>query len=169
MAAETPGRIEKNQIKHIVNTILDCAIPKPKWKNVAHFSLKNPESGTQTAIPPESRTRPPTWANEAAHSCFHIPKPVVKLALAQPLHGVRTDSRLMIRLRKNSPNWKEDPFILQKEANLVLPSNVIVWKVANINSGLAWIPLPETKLEQLEENGVWLAQAFAACRAEKNE
>ncbi len=82
---------------------------------------------------------------------------------------MRIDSTLMIRLRENSPHRNEHPFILQKEANFMLPPNVIIGKVANINSGLALILSPSTNLEQLEENADWLAQALGACRAERNE
>lgn len=38
-----------------------------------------------------------------------------------------------------------------------------------INSGLALILSPGTKLEQLEENAHRLAQAFGACQVEKNK
>lgn len=145
-----------------MNALLDCALPKPQWNNLAHPSPQDQESGTRTAIPPESRTRPATWANVATQSLFHTLKPVAKPSLAQPLCGVCKDPRLMIQLGENTPHRKEHPFILQKRANLVLPPNVIVGKVAHNNSGLALIPLPGTKLEPLEENRVQLAQAYGA-------
>ena len=75
----------------------------------------------------------------------------------------------MIRLEENSPHRNEHPFILQKKANLVLPPNVIIGKVAHINSSLALIPSPGTNLEQLEENADRLTQAFGVFRAERNE
>ncbi len=51
----------------------------------------------------------------------------------------------------------------------MLSPNVIIGKVANINSGFALIPSPGTNLEQLEENTDRLTQAFRASRAEGNE
>ncbi len=89
--------------------------------------------------------------------------------MAQPLRGVRIDSRVIIRHVENYPHQNEHLFILQKKANLVLPPNVIIGKVANINSGLALIHSPGTNLKQLEENADRLAQAFEVYRAECNE
>lgn len=63
----------------------------------------------------------------------------------------------MIRPGENSSHQNEHPFILQKKANLALPPNEIIGKVAHINLGLALIPSPGTKLEQLEENADRLA------------
>lgn len=92
-----------------------------------------------------------------------------KPSLAQPLRGVREDSRLMVRLGENSPYKDEHPFLLQKKANAVLPQNVVVGRVAHINTGLALIPATGTSIQQLEEYSNKLARAFGACRAERNE
>lgn len=169
MAAETPGRIDRDQVKHIINAILECASPKPQWKSLTQPDSQDQESATQSALPTDRPNKPATWANIAAQGPPQTTKPMTKPSLAQPLRGVRTDSRLMIRLGENSPHRNEHPFILQKKANLALPPNVIIGKVAHINSGLALIPSPGTKLEQLEENADRLAQSFGACRAERNE
>lgn len=169
MAAETPGRIDRDQVKHIINAILECASPKPQWKSSTRPDVRDQGSATQSTLPTDRRNKPATWANVAAQGPSRTPKPTTKPYLAQPLCEVRTDSRLMIRLRENSPHRNEHPFILQKKANLVLPPNVLIGKVAHINSGLALIPSPGTKLEQLEENADRLAQAFGACRAKRNE
>ncbi len=75
----------------------------------------------------------------------------------------------MVRLGQDSPHRGEHPFILQKKANAVLPNKVVIGKVAHINSGLALIPSPGIKAEQLEEYKETLARVFAACRAERNE
>lgn len=75
----------------------------------------------------------------------------------------------MIRCNENSSHRNEYSFILQKKANLVLPSNIAIGKVAHINSSLALIPNPETNLKQLEENADRLAQTFEICRAEQNK
>ena len=169
MEAETPGRIDRDQVKHIINAILECASLKPQWKSSNQPDFQDQRSAIQYTLPTDRRNKPATWANVAAQGLSQTPKPTTKPSLAQPLRGVRTDSRLMIRLGENSPHRNEHPFILQKKANLVLPQNVIIGKVANINSGLALIPSPGTNLEQLEENADRLAQAFGAFRAERNE
>ena len=148
---------------------MECASPKPQWKSSTQPDFQDQRSATQSTLQTDRRNKPATWANVAAQGPSRAPKPTTKSSLAQPLRGVRTDSRLMIRLGENSPHRNEHPFILQKKANLVLPPNVIVGKVAHINSSLALIPSPGTKLEQLEENVDRLAQAFGACRAERNE
>lgn len=44
--------------------------------------------------------------------------------------------------------------------------NIIIGKVGYINLGLALIPFLGTKLEQLEENAVELAQVFGIYQAE---
>lgn len=43
----------------------------------------------------------------------------------------------MVRLGENPPHEEEHPFLLQKKANTVLPQNVIVGRVAHVNTGLA--------------------------------
>ena len=169
IAAETPGRIDRDQVKHIINTILEYASPKPQWKSSTQPNVQDQGSATQSTLPTDRRNKPATWANVAAQGPSRTPKPTTKTFLAQLFCGVRTDSRLIIRLGENSPYRNKHPFILQKKANLVLPPNVIIGKVAQINLGLALIPSPGTKLEQLEENADQLAQAFGACRAERNE
>ena len=82
---------------------------------------------------------------------------------------MREDSRLMVCLGENLPHQNEHPFLLQKNANAILPANVRIGKVAHRNSGLALIPAAGTDLEQLEDNANGLALVFGACRAERNE
>lgn len=170
IAAELPGRIDQDQVKHIINAILKCALPKLQRKSATQAAkTQDQRRATEPTPPTGRRNKPSTWASVAAKSPTRTSKPGTKPSLTQPLRGVRTDSRLMIRLGENSPHRNEHPFILQKKANLVLPPNVAIGKVAHINSGLALIPSPGTSLEQLEENADRLAQAFGACRAERNE
>ena len=164
MAAETPDRINRDQVKHIINAILECFSPKPKWKSSTQPDFQDQRSATQSTLPTDCRNKPATWTNVAAQGPSQTPKPTTKPFLEQPLRGVRTDSRLMIRLGENSPHRNEHLFILQKKANFVLPPNVIIGKVAYINSSLSLIPSPETNLKQLEEKANRLAKAFGVCR-----
>lgn len=80
--------------------------------------------------------------------------------------GNRPDLQLMVRLGPESPHRNKHPFILQKRANTTLPHNVVVGRVAHINSGLALIPAPGTSLVQLEEHRAILF-AFLALVAPK--
>ena len=169
MAAETPGKIEGYQIKHIVNAILDYALAKPQGKSPANSDSHDQANTTQAVELVNEQGKSATWANIAAQKPPKTPKPPTKPSLAEPLRGMRIDSRLMIRLGENSPHRREHPFLLEKKANATLPPNVGVAKIVHINSGLALIPSPGTKLEQLEENAHRLAQAFGACRVERNE
>lgn len=50
----------------------------------------------------------------------------------------------------------------------ILQPHVVIEKVAHIKSGLALIAALGTKLEQLEEIGSRVAQAFGACQTERN-
>ncbi len=51
----------------------------------------------------------------------------------------------------------------------MLPPNIRVGKVADINSGLALIPAPRTTFLQLEAYGEKLTRIFGICRVERNE
>ena len=104
MAAETPGRIDQDQVKHIINAILECASPKPQWKSWTQLDFQDQASATQSTLPTDRPNKPATWANIAAQGPPQTTKPMTKPSLAQPLCGVRTDSRLMIRLGENSPH-----------------------------------------------------------------
>ncbi len=169
MEAETPGRIDRDQVKLIINAILECVSSKPQWKSSNLPDFQDQRSAIQSTLLTDRCNKLATWANVAAQGPSQTPKPTTKPSLTQPLRGVRTDSRLIIRLGENCLHQNKHPFILQKKANLVLPTNIIIGKVAYINSGLALILFPETNLEQLEENADQLAQAFGAYRAERNE
>lgn len=165
MAVELPGRIDQDQVKHIINAILECALPKLQRKSATQAAKTQDQRRATKPTPPiDRRNKPSTWASVAAKSPTQTSKPGTKPSLTQPLRGVHTDCRLMIRLGENSPYRNEYPFILQEKANLVLPPNVAIRKVAHINLGLALIPSPGTSLEQLEENADQLAQAFSKAK-----
>ena len=66
------------------------------------------------------------------------------------------------------PHKEEHSFLLQKKANAVLPPNVVIGRVAHINTGLALIPATGTSIKQLEKYSDKLTRAFGACRAERN-
>ena len=117
MAAKTPGQIDRDQVKQIINAILECASPKPQWKSSTHPDFQDQGSATQSTLPTDRRNKPATWANVAAQGPSRTPKPTTKPSLAQPLRRVRIDSRLMIRLGENSPHRNKHLFILQKKAN----------------------------------------------------
>lgn len=175
MEAEAPEQIERRHIDHIVNAILECALPKlppakkPSQNHLGKEKDKEQEEGQETlstgeAAQPSNSSN--TWANVAAKKA----KPEVgKPTLASPLKGSRPDERLMVRLGKDSPHRAEHPFVLQKKANAALPSQTVIGKVAHINSGIALIPAPGTTIAQLEEHKETLARIFGACRAERNE
>lgn len=168
MSAEAPGKIEDYQIEHIVEAILDCAPPKTQLQ-AARRSSSSQENAIQASTPVSPPNKSESWANVAAQNTPKAPKAATKPSLKQPFRGMQADSRIMIRLGENSPHRNEHPFLLQKKANAVLSANVVIGKVAHVNSGLALIPALGTDLEQLEENASRLAQAFGACRAKRNE
>lgn len=142
MSAEAPGKIEDYQIEHIVEAILDCALPKTQLQ-AARRSAPSQENVIQVSKPVSSSNKPESWANIAAQNAPKAPKATTKPSLKQPFRGMRADSRLMIRLGENSPHRNEHPFLLQKKANAILPANVVVGKVAHVNSGLALISPPQ--------------------------
>lgn len=75
--------------------------------------------------------------------------PADKPSLMQPMKGMRPDLRLMIRLGEESPHRSQHPFLLQKQANSVLPSNVVlVGKVAHSKAGIALIAAAGTVAQQ---------------------
>lgn len=173
MEAEAPGNIESHHIEHIVNAILDCALPSQQQVDETH--TQSPAIGEKRGqysreTQPHKTDRPQgkaaTWAERATPNRQIV---TGKPTLAQPLKGTRPDERLMVRLGKDSPHRGEHPFILQKKANAVLPNKIVIGKVAHINSGLALIPTPGTTAGQLEEHKEILARVFGACRAERNE
>lgn len=175
MEVEAPEQIERQHIDHIVNAILECALPKlhpakkPSQNYLGREKDKEQEEGQEilsigkTAQPSNSSN---TWANVAAKKA----KPEIrKPTLVSPLKGSRLDERLMVRLGKDSPHRAEHPFVLQKKANAALPSKTVIGKVAHINSGIALILAPGTTIAQLEEHKDTLARIFGACCAERNE
>ena len=46
MAAETSGQINRDQIKHIINAILEFASPKPQWKRSTQPDFQDQRSAT---------------------------------------------------------------------------------------------------------------------------
>lgn len=123
MEAEAPEQIERQHIDHIVNAILECALPKlPPAKKTSQNYLrkekdKEQEEGQEilstgeVAQPSNSSN---TWANVAAKKA----KPEIgKPTLVSPLKGSRPDERLMVRLGKDSPHRAEHSFVLQQKAN----------------------------------------------------
>lgn len=173
MEAEPPGNIESHHVQHIVNVILDCALPfQQRIDKTNAQSLTTGEKteqhrdGTQAHKVDRSQGKKGTWAERATSNCQTV---IGKPTFAQRLKGTRADEGLMVRLGQDSPHRDEHPFILQKKANVVLPKKVVIRKMAYINSGLALIPAPGTIAEQLEEHKETLARVFGACRAEQNE
>lgn len=175
MEVEAPEQIERRHIDHIVNAILECALPKfhpakkPSQNYLGREKDKEQEEGQEIlsigkAAQPSNSSN--TWANVAAKKA----KPEIrKPTLVSPLKGSRPDERLMVRLGKDSPHRAEHPFVLQKKANAALPSKTVIGKVAHINSGIALILAPGTTIAQLEEHKDTLARIFGACCAERNE
>lgn len=172
MEAELPGNIESHHVEHVVNAILDCALPfqqRVDEANAQSLTEKKTEQHSKEAQahkvdPPQGKTG--TWAEKATPN---HQTGTGKPTLAQPLKDTQPDERLMVRLGQDLPHRGEHPFILQRKANAALPNKVVIGKVAHINSGLALIPAPGTTAEQLEEHKETLARAFGACRAERNE
>lgn len=70
---------------------------------------------------------------------------------------MRADFRLMIWLGENSSYQNEHFFLFQKIANAILPANVLIGKVAYVNSGLTLVRVLRSDLEQLEKNASRLA------------
>ncbi len=114
-AAETPSRIDLDQVKHIINAILEFALPKPQWKSLTQLDFQNRKSATQSTLPTERRNKPATWANVAPQGLSQTLKPITKLSLAQLLRGLRTYSRLMIRLGENFQHQNEHPLSFGKK------------------------------------------------------
>ena len=173
MEAEPPGNIESHHVEHIVNAILDCALPfqqqVDKTNAQSPFTREKTEQhsdGAQAHKADRPQGKTGTWAERATPNCQTA---TGKPTLAQQLKGTRPDERLMVRLGQDSPHRGEQPFILQKKANAVLPNKVVIGKVAHINLGLALILAPGTTAKQLEEHKETLARVFGACRAEQNE
>ena len=176
MAAETSGKIEEYQVEYIINAIANCCtLPRTK------LELKS--KNTETNLIPQLRKhtsdqsfssseisslsgRLQTLATMAAQS---PKKNKTNPSLAHLLQRVPEDSRLMVRLGKNSPHKEQHPFLLQKKANDMLPQNVIVRKVAHINTEIALIPATGTSIQQLEEYSNKLARAFGVYQAKRNE
>ena len=173
--AEAPEQIERRHIDHIVNAILECALPKlppakkPIQNHLGKKKNKEQEEGQKilsTGEAAQSSNSSNTWANVAAKKA----KPEIrKPTLASPLKGSRPDERLMMRLGKNSSHQAEHPFVLQKKANAALPSKTVIGKVAHINSGIALIPTLGTNIAQLEEHKEILSRIFGTCCAKRNE
>ncbi len=163
MVAEDPGKIEDHQIEHIINAILGCytlsksQLQKQRRNKGAKTAItkelqfQEVESLATTILPAKQET----WANVAASKA---PKKIPnKLMLSKLLQGARKDSRLMVRLRENSPHRNEHPFFLRRKANSVLPQGVVVEKVAYINTGIALIPTAGVTIQQLEDHSQKLA------------
>ena len=173
MEAEPLGNIENHHVEHIVNAILDCALPfqqrvdKTNTQSLTTGEITEQHSdGTQAHKVDRTQSKTGTWAERVTPN---RQAGTGKPTLAQPLKGTQPDERLMVRLEQDSPYKGEHPFILQKKANAVLPNKVVIGKVAHINSGLALIPALGTTAELLEEHKETLARVFGACCAEQNE
>ena len=173
--AKASGSVEAYQVEHIVNAILECALPKPRLND------KTPKEGQK---PMDPKAKQQTSQISALDAATELPKKqeswavvasqnkgnvLSKPSLTQPLRGTRPDARLMIRLGPESPHREEHPFVLQKKANIGLPANIVIGRVAHVQSGLALMPAPGITIAQLEEYSESLARCFGSCRAEKNE
>ena len=124
MAAELPGQIDQDQVKHIINAILECALPKLQRKSATQAAKSQDQRRATESTPPTDRqNKPSRWASIAAKNPTQTSKPGTKPSLTQPLREICTDSRLMIRLGENSSHQNKYPFILQKKANLMLIPN----------------------------------------------
>ena len=132
MEAEPPGNIESHHVEHIVNAILDCALPFQQ--RVDKANVQSPFTGEKTeqrsdgtqahkADRPQGKTE--TWAEKATPNRQAV---AGKPTLAQPLKGTQPDERLMVRLGQDSPHRGEHPFILQKKANAVLQAKLSLEK-----------------------------------------
>lgn len=52
MAVELPRRIDKNQVKHIIDVIFECVLPKVQRKNTSPATKpQNHRKATQSVLP----------------------------------------------------------------------------------------------------------------------
>ena len=118
MEAKSPKQIERQHINHIVNLILECALPKlPQAKKPSLNHLRKEKDKEQeesqeilsTGEAAQPSKSPNIWANIAARKA----KPEIgKPTLASPFKRARLDKRLMVRLGKNSPHRAKHLFQL---------------------------------------------------------
>lgn len=67
MAAEPPGRIDQDQVKHIIDAILECALPKLQRKSATKAAKdQDQRRATELTAPTDRRNKPSTWASLAA-------------------------------------------------------------------------------------------------------
>ena len=116
--AEAPGGVEAYQVEHIINAILECALPKPRLddkiskegpkprnKKITQQTSHAPALDTTTGHPKKQES----WAVVASQNKGNA---LSKPSLTQPLRGTRPDARLMVRLGPESPHREEHPFVL---------------------------------------------------------
>lgn len=107
MGLEDPGSIQAGQVTHIINAILECALPvyaQPKPGAIEAIDkdmlMEKRDSSESRCKEAQSKSKPkPSWANIAARA----PKlEKSKSTLTQPLKGSRADEKLIVQLREES-------------------------------------------------------------------
>lgn len=63
MAAENPGKIEEYQINHIVNAVVDCALPKSQEKSHAKLDSQDKANFIPAIEPDNKQGQLATWAS----------------------------------------------------------------------------------------------------------